>query len=236
MPSRGRVPSITRTRSARRAEPVRDDDQGAGPAPEGVLHAGLGGGVEVAGRLVQHHDPRGAEPDAGERDELPLPRRQAQRGGVGIGLGGVRAQVGEVLGERAAEDVRLLRDDRDGPAPPGGIGLGERHAADVGSNIAGSPDRPTARGAGGARAPGRSPATGPGRRAPRSRRGARPPAGYGSRSLRGRGRRPRLGHRGEAGGRVVEDGRGTRPLAGPAPGARRPVPELNVTSQPQERR
>jgi hypothetical protein len=48
-------------RAQRRADPVRDDDQRAGPAREGGFGARLGGGVKVAAGFVEDGDRRGRQ-------------------------------------------------------------------------------------------------------------------------------------------------------------------------------
>ena len=116
---------------------MRDHD--ADPPGEqplgGPVHAGLGDRVHPRGRLVEDDDPRVADQDAGEGDELLLPRRQqvaarAQPGPHPVGqVGdprrqpevthrprrGVRqpaAEQGDVLLQGADEHLGALRDAR----------------------------------------------------------------------------------------------------------------------------
>ena len=58
--------------------PVGDDDQRAGPGGEGLLGAGLGGGIEVAGRLVEDGDPGLRQVGTGQGDQLPFPVGQSR--------------------------------------------------------------------------------------------------------------------------------------------------------------
>ena len=60
-------------------EPVGDGDRGATPGQgvEGLLDGTLGLGVECAGRLVEHQDPRVAEQGAGDGEPLLLPAGEA---------------------------------------------------------------------------------------------------------------------------------------------------------------
>ena len=57
---------------------VGDQDGGAAPGdqPHRLLHPGLGGEVEVGGRLVEQEDRRVDELGPGEGDQLALPGRQ----------------------------------------------------------------------------------------------------------------------------------------------------------------
>lgn len=56
----------------------RKDRAASAPAlPQQRLGSLLCRGVQVAGRLVQHHHPGRRQPHASQRDELPLPRGQS---------------------------------------------------------------------------------------------------------------------------------------------------------------
>src|SRR5690606_1872115 len=124
------------------AEPVRDDDRG--PAVEGLgqglLHGGLGGGVEVGGGLVQDDDALAGEEEARDGEALALPAgqaiaaladdgvepvREAPDEGVEAGaaqdvpqllLGGLGPGEQEVLADRLVEQVAVLRDHAEGLA------------------------------------------------------------------------------------------------------------------------
>ncbi len=106
---------------------------------EGGLDRRLGAGVDPAGRLVQDQDARVGEHGAGEGEELPLPFaegaaplaklrlvaiRQGRdeavgahrpRSGLDLRLGGAVAAVGDVGGDSAGEEERLLEHRRDLP-------------------------------------------------------------------------------------------------------------------------
>ena len=131
---------------------VRPGEQPA----QALLDAALGVQVDVRGRLVEDEDARVGGQRAGERDELALAGRQlraalADRRVVAVlerrdelvGADGarrgadllerrVRAAEGDVLGDRAAEQEALLRDDAElaaqrAPASPR-AGRGRRRA------------------------------------------------------------------------------------------------------------
>ena len=114
------------------------------------LHGPLGLGVQRAGRLVEHQDPRVAQQRAGDRQPLLLPAGEpvpagaddgvvavGQRGdqvvdlrpaggGLHLRVGGVGPGVPQVLADRAVQQVGLLRDDADHAGE-----VGQRHVPDV---------------------------------------------------------------------------------------------------------
>ena len=124
-------------RSARpgRLQPVRDDDRRT--RLRDLLHGradpGLGGQVEVGGRLVQQQHGRVDQLGPGQRDELALPggqrlaalghlvqvaagqgrdevvRADRPRRRLDLGVARLRAPVGDVVPDGAGEQERLLR-------------------------------------------------------------------------------------------------------------------------------
>ena len=122
-------------RGARGLEAVGDQDRRT-PSGDGRhrgRHLGLGRQVEVGGGLVEEQDHGVDQLGPGQRDQLPLTRRQrraalrhgvvvavVERGdevvgadGAGgcldLGIGRLRAAVGDVAADRAGEQERLLR-------------------------------------------------------------------------------------------------------------------------------
>ena len=130
-------------RACRRGEPVRDQQPGAPreQALRGRHHTGLGDRVHPGRRLVQHDHPDVAHQQPGERDQLLLAGGQRRAARAEHGVQPVRQplhpggqaqlvhgfldpparQVGEqgdVLGERAGQDLGPLGDHADrGPQP-----------------------------------------------------------------------------------------------------------------------
>ena len=127
---------------ADRREAMRDHEGRAAlhEPREGVLHGGLALGVESARGLVEEQDRRVLEQGSRDGDPLALPAGQldaplADLGGVAA-LGGedelvgvrrarrllylfvtrIQTPVADVLGERHAEELDVLRDERDGLA------------------------------------------------------------------------------------------------------------------------
>lgn len=122
-------------RSARRRKAVRDDDRRAphGGVLGGVEHGAFGGGVEGGGGFVEKNDVGVEHFRARQRDDLALPGTQAaaplanevveptgdgsddvERAdaldrGLDLGFGGVVDPVGDVVGDGARKQVRLLR-------------------------------------------------------------------------------------------------------------------------------
>ena len=122
-----------------RGQPVGDED--AGPGREQSVrrghHAALRERVHARGGLVEHDHAHVTHQQAGEGDELLLPRRERRAAGTEQGVQAVRqtgdpavqtqlhhrrldraprdvGEEGDVLGEGAREDLRTLRDHTDG--------------------------------------------------------------------------------------------------------------------------
>ena len=138
-----------------RAEPVCHHDDGATLHEpfERLFHHGLGAGVEVARRLVEHQHRRVDQRGAGQRHELTLARRQPRAALTHLGLealgelvepfahtdrverggdfvvGRRRSGDADVVEHGAAEQEALLRHDDDAfPQRPSGR-VTQRHAA-----------------------------------------------------------------------------------------------------------
>ena len=119
-------------------QPVGDRDRrpALGELVQRLLHRALGLGVQRARRLVEHQHRRVAQHRAGDRDALLLAAGEAvaaladdgvvavgqrgdqlvdlrgARGGLDLGVGGLRAGEAQVLADRGVEQVGLLRDER----------------------------------------------------------------------------------------------------------------------------
>ena len=137
-------------------EAVGDDERGAagGDHAHGLLHARLGGEVQVGGGLVEQQDRRVDEVGPGQAHQLALAGRQRpsplgdpiavaarQRGDdvvgadgpcrrLDLGVGGGRTPVGDVVAHRAGEQERLLGHVPEPAAVGAEVDLGQRHAVD----------------------------------------------------------------------------------------------------------
>src|SRR5262245_15383215 len=78
--------------ASRGRQPVRDDDRRTPrhEVLERTLYRMLGTGIEVRRRLVEDEDGRVGQRGAGERNELPLPRRKARTAFTDLGVEAVR--------------------------------------------------------------------------------------------------------------------------------------------------
>ena len=129
-----------------------DDERGASldESVERTLQARFGGVIERAGRLIQYQDRRVLEQGARDRQTLTLAARErlavlghdgrvalrphahevmrlrGARGRFQFGVGGVGLADAQVLGNRAVQQARILKDHRDL-----GAQRGEIHRADV---------------------------------------------------------------------------------------------------------
>ena len=136
-------------------EPMRDHDGRASlhELLERVLHELLALGIKCARRLVQHEDRRVGEHGARDGDALALPARELDAALAGHGVKalrkpldelervclacrlaylvhrGVRAGIGDILGDGAVEEQRLLRDV--GHLPPQALLRALRHVLPV---------------------------------------------------------------------------------------------------------
>ena len=124
---------------AHRGEPVGDDEGGAAlhHLVEGGGHLGLGRGIERARRLVEDQDRRVLQQRPGDRQPLPLAAREhapaladdrvqpvavpldeferlgALQAASDLLVGGVWIADAQILGDRAVEQQRLLKDHPD---------------------------------------------------------------------------------------------------------------------------
>ena len=136
-----------------RRQLVGDDDRRAPGRQlgEGGLELGLGGGIDARRGLVEHDEVRPPQPDPRHRQQLGLSGRQASAGGTedtfdaagrertqtgsmqgvdDVGIGRDRVEQGDVVADRALEQLDLLRHEGDPPAQLGHRDVGDRNTAE----------------------------------------------------------------------------------------------------------